>query len=127
MTMTSQERIQRALDEQGKRRAATQAGWDELFDGAVDAEARGPEIGLFDAIYSARALRRLKPDPVPEELITRILVRRRAAEPGSAAQVAPAEARRTRSLRSKPTQGRPRRQRAQMQSRTIAARPLLAV
>jgi nitroreductase len=32
-----------------------------------------PEIRLFDAIYSARALRRLKPDPVPEEIITRIL------------------------------------------------------
>src|SRR5215475_12815911 len=32
-----------------------------------------PEIGLFDAIYSARALRRLKPDPVPQEIITRIL------------------------------------------------------
>jgi nitroreductase len=32
-----------------------------------------PEIALFDAIYSARALRRLKPDPVPEEIITRIL------------------------------------------------------
>jgi nitroreductase len=31
------------------------------------------EIGLFDAIYSARALRRLKPDPVPQEIITRIL------------------------------------------------------
>ena len=31
------------------------------------------EIALFDAIYSARALRRLKPDPVPEEIITRIL------------------------------------------------------
>src|ERR1700760_3867414 len=31
------------------------------------------EIGLFDAIYSARALRRLKPDPVPEDVITRIL------------------------------------------------------
>jgi len=31
------------------------------------------EIGLFEAIYSARALRRLKPDPVPEELITQIL------------------------------------------------------
>jgi len=31
------------------------------------------EIGLFDAIYSARALRRLKPDPVPEAIITRIL------------------------------------------------------
>ena len=32
-----------------------------------------PEIGLFEAIYSARSIRRLKPDPVPEELITRIL------------------------------------------------------
>jgi nitroreductase len=31
------------------------------------------EIGLFDAIYSARALRRLKPDPVPDEMINRIL------------------------------------------------------
>jgi nitroreductase len=32
-----------------------------------------PNIGLFEAIYSARSIRRLKPDPVPEELITRIL------------------------------------------------------
>jgi nitroreductase len=32
-----------------------------------------PEIGLFEAIYSARSIRRLKPDPVPEELITAIL------------------------------------------------------
>ena len=32
-----------------------------------------PEIGLFEAIYSARAIRRLKPDPVPEELVTAIL------------------------------------------------------
>src|SRR5580704_1412661 len=32
-----------------------------------------PEIALFDAIHSARALRRLKSDPVPEEIITRIL------------------------------------------------------
>jgi len=31
------------------------------------------EIGLFDAMYTARALRRLKPDPVPDELITRVL------------------------------------------------------
>jgi nitroreductase len=31
------------------------------------------EIGLFDAIHSARALRRLKPDPVPDEVIARIL------------------------------------------------------
>lgn len=28
---------------------------------------------LFEAIHTARAMRRLKPDPVPEELITRIL------------------------------------------------------
>src|SRR5260221_3944982 len=32
-----------------------------------------PDIELFDAIYSARALRRLNPDPVPEEIIPRIL------------------------------------------------------
>ena len=31
------------------------------------------EIGLFEAMYSARALRRLKSDPVPEEILTRIL------------------------------------------------------
>jgi nitroreductase len=31
------------------------------------------EIGLFEAIGSARSLRRLKPDPVPDELITQIL------------------------------------------------------
>jgi len=31
------------------------------------------EIGLFEALYTARAQRRLRPDPVPEELITRIL------------------------------------------------------
>ena len=31
------------------------------------------ELGLFEAIYSARALRRLKPDPVPDEVITKVL------------------------------------------------------
>ena len=31
------------------------------------------EIGLFEAMYSARAMRWLKPDPVPAELIARIL------------------------------------------------------
>jgi hypothetical protein len=35
------------------------------------------DIGLFDAIYSARALRRLKPDPVPDDLIASILDVRR--------------------------------------------------
>src|SRR5499426_2130404 len=31
------------------------------------------DIGLLEGMYSARALRRLKPDPVPEEIITKIL------------------------------------------------------
>src|SRR5690348_14025982 len=31
------------------------------------------DLGLFDAIYTARALRRLKPDPVPDEVITKVL------------------------------------------------------
>jgi nitroreductase len=31
------------------------------------------DIGLFEAIHSARSLRRLKPDPVPEALITQVL------------------------------------------------------
>jgi nitroreductase len=31
------------------------------------------EIGLFEAMYSARALRKLKPDPIPEDLLTQIL------------------------------------------------------
>jgi nitroreductase len=31
------------------------------------------DIGLFEAIYTARSLRHFKPDPVPQELITRLL------------------------------------------------------
>jgi nitroreductase len=31
------------------------------------------EIELFEAIYSARALRRLKPDPVPDEIIAKVI------------------------------------------------------
>jgi nitroreductase len=31
------------------------------------------EIGLFKAIYNMRAMRRLKPDPVPDELIRKII------------------------------------------------------
>jgi len=31
------------------------------------------DIGLFEAMYTARSLRHFKPDPVPEELITRVL------------------------------------------------------
>jgi hypothetical protein len=31
------------------------------------------DIGLFEAMYSVRALRRLKPDPASEEIIAKIL------------------------------------------------------
>jgi nitroreductase len=31
------------------------------------------EIGLFEAMYTARALRKFKPDPVPDDVITKIL------------------------------------------------------
>ncbi len=31
------------------------------------------EIGLFEAMYMARAMRRLKPDPVPESVLTKVL------------------------------------------------------
>jgi nitroreductase len=44
------------------------------------------EIGLFEAIYSARALRRFKPDPVPDEVITRVLDAAVRAPSGSNAQ-----------------------------------------
>ncbi|HEY8489848.1 MAG TPA: nitroreductase family protein [Dehalococcoidia bacterium] len=35
-------------------------------------EQREP-IGLFEAIYTARALRRLKPDPIPDEVLFQVL------------------------------------------------------
>ncbi len=31
------------------------------------------EIGLFDAMYNCRAMRRIKPDPVDEALIARLV------------------------------------------------------
>jgi len=45
-----------------------------------------PDIGLFEAIYSARSIRRLKPDPVPEDLINRILDAAIRAPSGGSAQ-----------------------------------------
>jgi nitroreductase len=39
----------------------------------MNARSAVPEIGLFEAIHSARSIRRLKPDPIPEELITAVL------------------------------------------------------
>jgi nitroreductase len=44
------------------------------------------ELGLFEALYSARALRRLKPDPVPDELITKVLEAATQAPSGGNAQ-----------------------------------------
>jgi len=38
-----------------------------------DADPAMPDIGLFEAIHTARSMRRLKPDPVPEALLTQIL------------------------------------------------------
>lgn len=31
------------------------------------------EMDVFEAMYSARALRRFKPDPVPDEVMTKVL------------------------------------------------------
>jgi nitroreductase len=45
-----------------------------------------PDIGLFEAIYTARSIRRLKPDPVPEALITKILDAATRASSGGNAQ-----------------------------------------
>jgi nitroreductase len=39
----------------------------------VTASPPTSDIGLFEAIYSARSLRHFKPDPVPQELIERVL------------------------------------------------------
>src|ERR1700688_3167644 len=44
------------------------------------------EIGLFEAIHTARALRRFKPDPVPDEVITKVLDAAIRAPSGSNAQ-----------------------------------------
>jgi nitroreductase len=44
------------------------------------------DIGLFEAMYSARSLRRFKPDPVPDEVITRVLDAAIRAPSGSNAQ-----------------------------------------
>ncbi len=47
---------------------------------------RMTDIALFDAMYSARAMRRLRPEPVPEALITRVLDAARQAPSGGNAQ-----------------------------------------
>jgi nitroreductase len=44
-------------------------------------------IGLFEAVYTQRALRRLKPDPVPDELLWKILEAGTKAPSGGNTQV----------------------------------------
>ncbi len=44
------------------------------------------EMGLFEAMYSARALRRFKPDPVPDDVMTKVLDAAIRAPSGSNAQ-----------------------------------------
>jgi len=38
----------------------------------VDVAAAGEDVGLFEAIRTCRAIRRLKPDPVPDALIRKV-------------------------------------------------------
>jgi nitroreductase len=45
------------------------------------------EIGVFEAMYQLRAMRRFKPDPVPDELIWKILEAGTKAPSGSNSQV----------------------------------------
>lgn len=44
------------------------------------------EMGLFEVIYNNRAMRRLKPDPVPEELLVKLIDAGNQAPSGSNAQ-----------------------------------------
>ena len=44
------------------------------------------EMGVFEAIYNCRAMRRLKPDPVPEELLVKLIDAANQAPTGSNAQ-----------------------------------------
>jgi nitroreductase len=47
--------------------------WSEGSKAKPKSEQGMSEIGLFEAMESARALRRFKPDAVPEELLSRVL------------------------------------------------------
>ena len=41
------------------------------------------EMGIFEAIYNCRAMRRLKSDPVPEELLLKLVDAANQAPTGS--------------------------------------------
>ena len=58
-----------------------------LSDEPVSREVtQWPKSELFEAIHTARALRRFKPDPVPDEVITKVLDAAIRAPSGSNAQ-----------------------------------------
>ena len=42
-----------------------------------------PELGIFEVMYSCRAMRRLKPDPIPEALLLKLLDAGNQAPTGS--------------------------------------------
>lgn len=44
------------------------------------------QMGIFDVIYNCRAMRRIKPDPVPEELLLKLIDAANQAPSGSNAQ-----------------------------------------
>jgi nitroreductase len=48
---------------------------------------RPEEIGLFEALYTTRALRRFKPDPVPDELLFQVIDAAIRAPAGSNQQI----------------------------------------
>lgn len=48
----------------------------------MDSVNNGPEPGIFEIIHSTRSMRRLKPDPVPDDLIEEILRAGQAAPSG---------------------------------------------
>ncbi|MEX1103601.1 MAG: nitroreductase family protein [Dehalococcoidia bacterium] len=46
----------------------------------------GEEMGLFEVMYNCRAMRRIKPDPVPQELLVKLIDAANQAPSGSNAQ-----------------------------------------
>ncbi len=56
------------------------------------------QLGVFEAIYSCRAMRRLKPDPVPEDLLLRLIDAAHQAPEGTIADTICCALRRTASI-----------------------------
>src|SRR5580698_3294798 len=61
-------------------------GGSEGRGAAKKTERTMSDITLFEAMYSARSIRKLSPDPVPEALVTRVLEAATQAPSGGNAQ-----------------------------------------